>query len=203
MGERWGKKFVDNRDWKSYNEELVVRGTFYLDFDWVKNWDKELKKMNKNKIGAPYQFPESLIKLQGVWGQWIDYRGIEGITRKLAEYGLVPRYNDFSTVNRRVNKIDIEFILPTDKNVCASSDGSGMKMNNGGAYRERKYGIGRKKYIKVTITADPKEKKLLKCTVEIEGEGKSEPDIAQKHMEEIMEEGKKIEKFFGDGGLDK
>lgn len=203
LSERWGKKFIDKRDWKQYNEELVVRGEFYLDFDWVKDWDKELEKMNKDKKGAPYEFPESLIELQGVWGQWIDYRGIEGITRKLTEMGIIPKYNDFSTVNRRVNKLDTEFILPKDENVFASSDGSGMKMNNGGSYRERKYGSKRKKYIKVTITANPKDKKLLECTVEIEGEGESEPDISQKHMEKIMGNGKKIEKFLGDGSYDK
>jgi hypothetical protein len=27
---RWGNKFVDKRNWKSYNEELVVRSEFLL-----------------------------------------------------------------------------------------------------------------------------------------------------------------------------
>ena len=35
-GKRWGKKREDKRDWKKYNEELVVRGEFLLDLDWVK-----------------------------------------------------------------------------------------------------------------------------------------------------------------------
>lgn len=200
--ERWGKKFVDKRDWKRYNEELVVRGEFYLDMNWVKNWDKELEKMNKDKRGAPYEFPESLIRLQGVWHQWIDYRGVEGVTRKLAEYNLVPNYNDFSTINRRVNKLDIEFDLPKEGSVDISCDGSGMKMTNGGTYREKKYGKKRKKYIKVSITADPKKKKLLDCEVSIEGEGDSEPDIAEKHMERLMKRGLKIDKFWGDGSFD-
>ena len=29
---RWGKTFVDTRDWVEYNEELVVRGEFLLEF---------------------------------------------------------------------------------------------------------------------------------------------------------------------------
>ena len=41
IAERWGKKFVDNRDWPKYSEELVVRGEFLLDLKWVKSWDKE------------------------------------------------------------------------------------------------------------------------------------------------------------------
>ena len=30
---RWGKKFIDNRDWKEVNENLVVRGEFLLDME--------------------------------------------------------------------------------------------------------------------------------------------------------------------------
>jgi len=37
--------------------------------------------MNKGKRGAPYQFPESLIKLQAVWTQFHSYRVAEGMTR--------------------------------------------------------------------------------------------------------------------------
>lgn len=199
---RWGKRFVDKRDWKAYNEELVVRGTFYMEMEWTKSWDKELKRMNKGKRGAPYEFPESLIKLQAVWNQWVDYRGIEGITRKLAEYGLLPAYNDYTTAYRRVNRLDTEFKLPEDRDVNVTSDGTGMRMTNGGSHRERRYGRKRKKYIKVVITADPIRRKLLDCEVSIEGEGESEPETALKHVRRLKKKGKKIKKFWGDSGLD-
>ena len=42
LEERSRKEYVDRRNWPEYNEELVVRGTFYLNFDFAKNWDKEL-----------------------------------------------------------------------------------------------------------------------------------------------------------------
>jgi hypothetical protein len=203
VNERWGPEFIDNRDWRVYNEELVVRGEFYLDMEWVKSWDEELDWMNEGKRGSPFEFPESLIKLQSVWYQWVEYRGIEGITRKLAEHGLVPKYNDYSTINRRVNKLDIDFELPKEGTVNVSSDGSGMKMDNGGSYRERKYGGKRKKYIKVVITADPIKRKLIDCEVSIEGEGDSEPDIALDHIKKLERKGKKVEKFWGDPAFDK
>lgn len=201
--ERWGPEFIDNRDWKAYNEELVVRGEFYLDMDWVGSWDEELDRMNEGKRGSPFDFPESLIGLQGVWHQWVDYGGIEGITRKLAEYGLVPDHNDYSTINRRVNNLEIDFELPKEGTVNVSCDGSGMKLDNGGDYRERKYGRTRKKYIKVVISADPKKRKLLDCDVSIGGEGDSEPDIALDHIKKLEEKGKKVEKFWGDPAFDK
>ena len=115
--ERWGKKFVDKRDWVQYNEELVVRGEFYLELGWVRSWDKELEEMNKGKRGAPFEFPESMIKLQSIWNQWIDFRGMEGITRQLAELGQLPAYNDYTCIFRRVTKIKTEFDLPMGKDI--------------------------------------------------------------------------------------
>lgn len=199
---RWGKKFKDKRDWKVVNNNLVVRGEFLLDLDWVKSWDKELERMNDDKRGAPFQFPESLIKLQAVWGQWVDYRGLKGITKKLYEYGLIPKYNDYTTIYRRVTKLDADFELPKEGNISVSTDGTGMKAGNGGEYKERLYGKERKKYIKVVISADPLKRKLLDCEVSIEGEGNSEPEIALCHLERLIELGFDIDKFWGDGSFD-
>ena len=46
-------------------------------------------------------------------------------------------------------------------------------------------------------------KSSLKIEVSLEGEGDSEPDIAEKHMKELIEEGNNIDEFFGDGSFDK
>ena len=61
---RWGKNKKYKRNWHEYNEELIRRGTFYLDFEWAKNWKKELAERNENKVGAPYKFPKSLMDLK-------------------------------------------------------------------------------------------------------------------------------------------
>jgi len=197
---RWGKKFVDMRDWVRYNERLVVRGEFYLDCAWVKTWNAELREMNKGKVGAKYEFPESLIRLQAVWHQLIDYRGVEGVTRKLVEAAQLPAFNDYSTINRRVNHTGVNFALPkTD--CCVSTDGSGMKFENAGEYRARMYGK-RRKYIKVVISADPITKKMIECEVGVEGEIKSEPEIATRHMEDLLLHGITVKKFWGDGSFD-
>lgn len=199
---RWGKAFVDNRDWPEYNEELVIRGEFLLDCEWVKSWGAELAAMNRGKCGKPYVFPESLIRLQGVWHQLIDYRGVEGVTRKLAEAGIVPQCNDFSTINRRVNALAIGFVLPRSGEVCVSGDGSGMKLENGGEHRAKLYGKKKRRYVKVIITADPVTKQLLDCDVSVEGEGPSEPEFAKHSMESLMDQGLHIDKFWGDGSYD-
>lgn len=199
------RKNKDNRNWKQYNEQLVVRGEFYLDFEFVNNWNKQLEKMNKGKRGGQYKYPDSFIRWEAVWKQWIDYRGLEGIARSLAKLGLVPNYNDYSTIWHRVHGMIPEIRLPTEKEIEVASDGSGLKTNNAGEYRIYKYGkkkSTKKKHLVVVITADIKHKKLLNVDVHIEGKGKSEPRIAEKHLKKLKKKGMKIKKFYGDCAFD-
>jgi len=200
--ERWSKKFEDKRDWKIENEKYRVRGEFLFDLDFVKSWDNELDKMNKGKRGAPFQFPESFIEWLAVLSQWISNRGLQGVTRRFQMYGLLPKEADYSTISIRVNKIDTSFELPKEGNISVSTDGSGMKMSNRGDYKETKYGDGKKKFLKVTISANPYKKKLLDIDVCVDGEGDSEPEIAMSHLEELIAMGFEVNKFFGDGSFD-
>jgi hypothetical protein len=199
-----GKPFGVNIEWKRYNEELVVQGEFLLDFDWIsKGWKQELNQMNFKKRGAPFRFPDSLIRLQSIWHQLIDYREIEGVTRKIVEMAKIPDFNDYSTINRRVNNLDVDFLLPKCGFVSVASDGSGIKLNEAGEYRENKYGrIKQKKYIKVTISANPLTGDMLDCDVIMEGQGPSEGYFAQKHMQRQIDNGIIVDKFWGDGSFD-
>ena len=179
---RWGNKFVDKRNSKSYNEELVLRGEFSLPIDMFGNWYEELDKMNDGKKGRPYEFPESFIKIQAVWHlQWVDYRGLEGIASSLEWLCLIPYHDDYTTIWHRVHGMKPEIKLPTYDEVEAGSDGTGFKTGNAGEYRTFVYGKIRRKHVKVTITADVKSKRLLAVDVKIEGS--SEPKAAAKHIE--------------------
>lgn len=201
-GEKWGPKFEDKRIWPEYNEQLVVRGEFLLDLDWVKSWNEELETMNKNKKGHPYEFPESLIHQQAVWNQWISLRGIEGMTRQVTKTAGIPDYNDYSTISRRIRKIDTSFQLPKHGFCSVSTDGTGMKMHQTGEYRTDKYGGKKRRWIKVVITANPLTGDLLDLDVSMDGEGQSEPDIAIQHMNNLWNYGIIIDKFWGDGSYD-
>jgi len=53
----------DGRDWHSYNEALVRRGELNLDSSVMEEWKRELKKENEGKVGEPYHYPESYIRL--------------------------------------------------------------------------------------------------------------------------------------------
>ena len=201
---RWGKKkFEDTRNWIKMNEMYVVRGEFYLDFEFVKEWNKELKSMNKGKVGAPFLFPESFIRWLTVWHQFVDYRGLEGISRSITKLGLIPRYEDYTTAWHRIHKMKPEFVLPDYNDLEIGSDGSGLKTNNAGEYRIFKYGDRtKKKHVVVVITTDLKHRKLLEVDAYIDGEGLGEPKTSMKHIRKLTRNGKKIKSFCGDGGFD-
>jgi len=199
---RWGTKFIDNRNWPVYNEQLVKRGEYLLDLDWVESWDEELEKMNKNKLGHPYEFPDSLIRTQGVWHTHrLRYRMIEGITRQLYQMAQLPAYNNYSTVNRRVNKLDISLDAPPGKKLMLFSDGSGFQAIEGGEYLRSKYGKKNRRWVQVMILGDPETKEPVSFEVNLIP--KSEPDSAQRQLDELTEAGVEIEAFGGDGAFDK
>ena len=201
---RWGKKkYKDKRDWRKTNEMYVVRGEFYLDFDFVANWKKELREMNEGKVGAPFLFPESFMKWQAVWHQFVDYRGLEGIARKLSKFGLIPEYDDYTTAWYRIHKMKPEIVLPDYDELEVGSDGSGLKSNNAGEYRVFKYGERtRKKYLVIVITADVRHKKLLDADAHMEGEGEDEPEVAIGHVKKLVRRGKRVKSLYGDGKFD-
>ena len=204
--EKWqssaGKPYVDNRNWRVYNEELIVRGEFLLDLEWVKSWGDELARMNAGKRGAPYVFPESLVELQAVWNQWVGVRQVEGITRKLAEKGLLPEFDSYSTVSRRVRKVSTTIPLPKTGFVSMTSDGSGFKMHNAGEYRHIKYGGKNRKWVRVIISANPLTGELLNLEVNVDGEGPSEPEVAMNDLNMLWSKGYTVDKFWGDGAFD-
>ncbi len=100
------------------------------------------------------------------------------------------------------SKSEQDLPAPKSKIISASTDGSGVKMNMGCEYFQEKYGDKkRKKYIKVVITSDPFDKDIFKIEVSLEGEIESEPEIAEDHMRQLINEGYVIEGFYGDGSF--
>ncbi|EQD69216.1 transposase, IS4 family protein [mine drainage metagenome] len=90
MSSRWGNPYRDHRDGPSYTEVLVVRGKFFLDLGPFRRWEPELAILNRGKRGGQHRIPESFVRGLAIWMQHIDYRGREGITRRMARLGSTP-----------------------------------------------------------------------------------------------------------------
>jgi hypothetical protein len=199
---RWGINYVDNRVWPVYNKQLVKRGEYLLDLDWVETWDSELRDMNCCKVGRRYKFPNSMIWLQGIWhAHKISYRAIKGITRKLHQMAQLPAYNDYSTINRRVNKLDMRMNIPFGEKLILFADGTGFQAIEGGEYLRSKYSKKNRRWVQVIILGDPEKKEPVSFKVNLVP--KSEPDNAKTQIDDLIKAGVEIEAFGGDGGFDK
>ncbi|EQD56157.1 transposase ISC1058, partial [mine drainage metagenome] len=140
-----------------------------------------------------------------IWKQLLDYRGLEGITRKLAELGLIPTYPDYTTIWHRIHGLTPTLKMPQYSELELASDGTGMKTSNAGEYRIFRYGdpeAKQRKHLVVVITADVKRKKVVGIEVHIEGKGHSESRTAAAHVRAIAERGYRVRKFYGDGAYD-
>jgi len=82
--------YEDTRDWPLYNDRLVRRGWFYLNTDFLKQWDEELRIMNKGKNGRPYIYPKTFIQFCGLMYAFLHlpYRQLEGYLQALS--GFIP-----------------------------------------------------------------------------------------------------------------
>ena len=198
---RWGKKFIDKRNHKEYQDELLRRYEIYLDLDWVDSWEDELVEMNKGKKGAPFEYPNSMIEWQALLVEKFSTRGAEAITRKLEGFKLIPKCNDHATIHRRVFKLDLNFIIPKGIEIYEGTDGSGFKMTNSGEYFQDKYGKARRKFARVIITATKDD--ILDVDVVVNEKGSlTEPQAAKKHITSILEEGGNVVKSYNDGAFD-
>lgn len=162
------KRREDNRNWKEYNEELVTRGYFYFNPEFLFVWNEELKKMNAGKIGQPYLYPESMIKFLAVLHCKFDFRALEGIMRALSEKNNHFPVIDFSQICRRYNALDIDFkILEEDMRdyLLVGADGSGEKSTKRGGWMREQWKV-RKGWIKVVIMG-VKNKKGKKYIIDI------------------------------------
>src|SRR3989344_1055288 len=198
---RWGDSYIDRRNWPVCNEQLVRRGEYLLDTNFVSNWESDRNQMNLGKRGAPFLFPNSLIELQAIWhAKNIPFRMIEGITRKLAEFSKVPDYNDYTTANRRINKLACKLILPKSDNLTLFSDGTGLQVVESGEYLREKYGKKNRRWVQVIILGDPETKEPVSFEVNLIQS--SELESAKRQLAELLEKNTKIDSFGGDGTYD-
>ena len=198
---RWGKKFVDKRDFRSYNEQLVKQGEYLLSCDFVEGWNDELAFMNAGKVGAPYRFPNSLIGLQSIWHvKHIPYRMIEGMTRDLCNIGQLPSYDDYSTVNRRVNNFAFVLQTPKGDNIVVFSDGTSMQVVAGGEYLREKYGKKNRRWVQLIILGDAKTHEPVSYEVHIIQE--SEAESTKRQLTKLLQNNVPIVAAGGDGAMD-
>jgi IS5 family transposase len=152
-------------DWHSYNEALVRRGQILLDFDVVDKWDHELYQMNLGKVGEPYYYPDSFIQLLGYMRAYfhLPYRQTQGVV--IAHADKVPITPHYSTISRRINRLEIKINEWLGNDIVIALDSTGIKLANRGEWMRHKWHVGRKGYLKIHMAVDIKKKRILSLEV--------------------------------------
>jgi hypothetical protein len=196
-------------NWPVYNQSLVRRGEILLGFDVIDNWDTELKEMNKDKVGEPFHYPNTFLLLLGYAKVHfhLPYRQTEGIAQGHAK-GKVPSIPDFTTINRRINKLNIQINDNTDRiskdeYIIIAIDSTGIKVTNRGQWMKDKWHLKNKKgYLKIHVAVNVKTKKIL--SIKITGEHVHDNRALPELINDLMESDKKItiDKLFADGAYE-
>ncbi|CAD7770360.1 Transposase DDE domain protein [Candidatus Methanoperedenaceae archaeon GB50] len=130
---------------------------------------------------------------------FLPLRQMEGFLRKLSEYIPELKVADYSTVCKRLRKLDFELSSNLGEDLVVAIDSSGMKITNRGEWIRHKWKT-RKGWIKAHIAIDVKTRKLLalKITDERTGDGK----MLKPLVKQIKGRGGEISRVYGDGGYD-
>ncbi len=151
--------------WNHYNEKLVRRGEILISEDVFKNWDKELSKMNHNKEGRRFLFPESFMKLVGYARAYfgLPYRQTEGLLRTYGD--TIPHVPDYTAIHKRVNRLDIR-VDPKLGNgdIVIAIDSTGIKVANRGEWMRDKW-KKRRGFLKIHVGVDVSSKKILSLKI--------------------------------------
>jgi len=165
----------NNRNWQIYNEKLVKRGDFYFSFEFLDSWDQELKRMNREKRGRPFEYPEVFAQFSGLLYEFLHlpYRQLEGALRKLEKFIPKLKAADYTTLWHRIANLKIE--LPTNKGkIVVAVDSTGIKVTNRGDWMRKKWWRKeRRGWIKVHIAVDVETNKLLAMEITDEKVGDS------------------------------
>jgi len=160
-----------DRNWPVYNKKLIQRGEVNIDPELLRNWDKELKRMNRRKEGHAFEYPDGFILFLALlkvdFG--FSYRKIIGLIKSISVFcPLLRKIPDYTSLFRRIQrlKLDLADSIPkSNQPLFISIDGSGLKADHGGTWLEKRFGNKKRSWIKIIFAIDVKSKRVIELSV--------------------------------------
>lgn len=197
-----------NKSWHDYNESLIERGRILMDISFLGSSKKEIKNMNKGKVGAAFEYSHTYIQFLAFLkiGFKIAYRTVQGIIRGLSDYIKIEEIH-FTQIRRRILKVkpsvgNLNLDNDNDDNnkpITLIVDASGLTITKKGDYIEQKWIRKKKEFIKLHIAVDAKSKKVVSFRVtkgNVHDSKKFSPMIKE------VSEGYDIDKVYADKAHD-
>ncbi|HET7283246.1 MAG TPA: transposase [Nitrososphaeraceae archaeon] len=141
------------KSWHDYNESLIERGRILMDISFLGSSKKEIKNMNKGKVGAAFEYSHTYIQFLAFLkiGFKIAYRTVQGIIRGLSDYIKIEEIH-FTQI-RRILKVKPSvgnLNLDNDddnKPITLIVDASGLTITKKGDYYIEQKWIRKKKRV--------------------------------------------------------
>jgi len=197
------------KSWHDYDEALIERGCAMLDLGQLTSWREELDVMNRDKLGRPFEFPNSYISFLSFVkvGFDVPYRTLEGITRELSGYVRFVGEMHYTHMRRRIlasmkRKKHSDLIARDadgDEPMTVIADSTGLSVSNKGSYIEDAWKREKRKYIKLHILADKKTGKIKGFRVTSEKTGDNAKFVPM--VREVSRK-RKVVKVYADASYD-
>lgn len=147
-----------------YNKALARRAELFLDLKVLKNYEKELKQMNKKKTGRRFLYPKCFIEYLALLKVYlrVPYRTLESYMNFFKKSLLIERKPDHSTIHRRAVKLDIDLSesLKHKTNLVISIDSSGLKVHNRGEWIRKVHKV-RRGFLKIHVAVNTKTNEIV------------------------------------------
>jgi len=190
------------RNWNTYNESLVQRGsvTFWFSEDVIRQWHHANPRPDR---GHPFVYSDAAIQSLLVLRELfqLPYRQTEGLGRSLAQLMQVEiEIPDYTSLAKRAAKLGISLDVSKHKGaIDVVVDSTGLKVFGEGEWKMRKHGKSKRRtWRKLHLTVNPE-------TQEIEAETLTENscDDASQVDPMLNQVPGRTKSFYGDGAYDK
>jgi len=188
---------------KEATDKYIQEGYLYFSFDFLQDWNNELEKINQNKNGRHFEYPDSMIKccsrIKFVFQT--GWRQVVGILSSLKKWIPIPRIPKKSQLSNRFNQLDFDYqetiILKEKQNVAL--DSSGIKLRFSGQWVREKHNE-KKPFLKLHVAVNTKTNQAI--AMELTEDSVSDVSQAKKLLKRSQKISK-VEKGFMDGAYDK
>ena len=142
--------------------------------------------MKVRLVNPLYDYPDSFMQILGYMRAYfhLPYRQTQGVVKAHASKK-VPGIPDYSTISRRINKLEIKINERLGNDIVIALDSTGIKVANRGEWIQHKWHV-RKGYLKIQVAVDIKKRKRI-LSLEVTSEEVHDGRILKKLVDSASE----------------
>ena len=187
---------------KEATDKYTKEGYLYFSFDFLEDWERELKELNENKKGRRFKFPNSMIKCCSKikFAFRTGWRQVSGILSSLKKWIPIPEVPKKSQISERFNELKFDYqesiIKENSQNVAI--DSTGIKLRFSGQWIREKHKV-KSPFLKLHVAVNTKTNQAVAKS--LTEDSISDGSQARKLLNESSKIAR-VKKGFMDGAYD-